>query len=233
MKKRSTTWFFEDPMDFEHKNYKLLANVEYAEKCLEEGKIHEAMDFIEDHLVCFYRFQTDQEIRTMDDKEIIGVDPIMMDLIYKKTKKDNRSDILILSDIAEKGILEFEALHSLFRIKWRAIEDAITTTYVPTKPGLISSGYVFLMCPSADWTRYYRFSNPEGIKEWKNFDLKLIKEVKYDREIVVDFIEKLKKNNSSEIFIVSSLSKEFDSKHAIDHVFQCRIYYKLQKDYLF
>ena len=161
MNKRSTAWFFEDPMDFEYKNYKLLANVEYAEKCLDDGKIHEAMDFIEDHLVCFYRFQTDQEIRTMNDTEIIGIDPIMMDLIYKKASKDNRKDILILSDIAEKGILEFEALHSLFRIKWRAIEDAIQMTYVPEKPGLISTGHVFLLCPEDDWTRQYRFSNPE------------------------------------------------------------------------
>lgn len=233
MNKRSTAWFFEDPMDFEYKNYKLLANVEYAEKCLDDGKIHEAMDFIEDHLVCFYRFQTDQEIRTMNETEIIGIDPIMMDLLYKKTKKDNSSDILILSDIAEKGILEFEALHSLFRIKWRAIEDAISMTYVPEKPGLISNGYVFLLCPEDNWTRQYEFSNPEGIKEWKNFDLKLIKETGYDRENVIDFIEKLKINNSSQIFIVASLAKSFDSKHAIDHVFQCRIYYKLQKDYLF
>ena len=96
MSKKSTSWFFEEPMDFEYKNYKLLANVEYAEKSLNEGKIHEAMDFIEDHLVCFYRFQTDQEIRGMNDTEIIGIDPIMMDLIYKKGGKDTRGDIKIL-----------------------------------------------------------------------------------------------------------------------------------------
>lgn len=113
MSKKSTAWFFEDPMDFEYKKYKLLANVEFAEKSLNEGNIHDAMDFIEDHLVCFYRFQTDQEIRQIGDSEIIGVDPIMMDLIYKKGEKDTREDIKILSDIAELGILEFEALHSL------------------------------------------------------------------------------------------------------------------------
>ena len=171
MSKRSTAWFFEDPMDLEHKNYKLLANVEYAEKCLNEGKIHEAMDFIEDHLVCFYRFQTDQEIRGMNDAEIIGIDPIMMDLIYKKGQKDNSKDIKILSDIAERGILEFEALHSLFRIKWRAIEDAINMSYVGERPGILSNGYIFLLCESDNWVRQYKFKNPKDIKEWKNFNL--------------------------------------------------------------
>ena len=33
--KKSTAWFFEDPMDFEYKKYKLLANAEAAEDSLE------------------------------------------------------------------------------------------------------------------------------------------------------------------------------------------------------
>jgi hypothetical protein len=233
MSKKSTSWFFEEPMDFEYKNYKLLANVEYAEKSLNEGKIHEAMDFIEDHLVCFYRFQTDQEIRSIDNKEIIGVDPIMMDLIYKKGKKDTGEDIKILLNIAERGILEFEALHSLFRIKWRDIEDSIIMSYIPKKPELLNNGHVFLLSPVDNWTRHYKFKNPKEIREWKNFNLELVKEIKYDRENTIDFIEKLKNNNVDDIFIVASISKSFDSKHAIDHVFQCRLYYKLQKDYIF
>ena len=109
----------------DYKKYKLLANAEAAEDSLERGDIHEAMDFIEDHLVCFYRFQTDQEIRQINNSEIVGIDPIMMDLIYKKKQKDNSDELKILSDIAELGILEFEALHSLFRIKWRNIDDAL------------------------------------------------------------------------------------------------------------
>lgn len=233
MSKRSTTWFFEDPMDLEHKNYKLLANVEYAEKCLNEGKIHEAMDFIEDHLVCFYRFQTDQEIRGMNNTEIIGVDPIMMDLIYKKGQKDNSEDIKILSEVAERGILEFEALHSLFRIKWRAIEDAIKMSYIGEKPGILSNGYIFLLCENDNWVRQYKFKNPKNIREWKHFKLDFIEEIKYNKEEVIDIIEILRKKYEDYIFLVAGLSKSFDSIHAIDHVFQCRLYYKLQKDYLF
>lgn len=233
MSKKSTSWFFEEPMDFEYKNYKLLANVEYAEKCLNEGKIHEAMDFIEDHLVCFYRFQTDQEIRGMNNTEIIGVDPIMMDLIYKKEQKDNGEDIKILSDIAERGILEFEALHSLFRIKWRAIEDAIKISYVGERADILSNGYIFLLCESGNWVRQYKFKNPKNIREWKHFKLEFIKEIKYNKKEVIDVIEILRDKYEDYIFLVAALSKSFDSIHAIDHVFQCKIYYKLQKDYLF
>ncbi len=233
-RKSSTSWFFEDPMDLEFKNYKLLANVEYAEKCLNEGKIHEAMDFIEDHLVCFYRFQTDQEIKNIDNKEIIGVDPIMMDLIYQKEKgKDTREDIQILLDVAEKGILEFEALHSLFRIKWRAIDDSIIMSYLPSKPALISKGHVFLICEEGEWTRHYSFKNPNKYKEWKNFELKFMDEHKYDREDVIDFMKKIEENNKDNMFLIAILSKSFDNKHAIDHVFQCKLFYKLQKDFLF
>lgn len=233
MSKKSTTWFFEDPMDFEYKKYKLLANVEFAEKSLNEGNIHDAMDFIEDHLVCFYRFQTDQEIRQIGDSEIIGVDPIMMDLIYKKGEKDTRGDIKILSDIAELGILEFEALHSLFRVKWRHIDDAITMSHVPQKQDLLSNGYVFLSCEINKWTRLYYFHNPEGVTEWKNFEFSFQKEVDYNKDFVMDFVDSLKEKTSDLIFINATLTKECQSKRAIDFVLACKIYYKLQKDFLF
>lgn len=233
MSKKSTAWFFEDPMDFEYKKYKLLANVEFAEKSLNEGNIHDAMDFIEDHLVCFYRFQTDQEIRQIGDSEIIGVDPIMMDLIYKKGEKDTRGDIKILSDIAELGILEFEALHSLFRVKWRSIDDAITMTHVPQKQDLLGNGYVFLSCEKNNWTRLYYFHNPEGVTEWKNFEFSFQKEVDYNKDFVMDFVDSLKEKTSDLIFINATLTKECQSKRAIDFVLTCKIYYKLQKDFLF
>jgi hypothetical protein len=157
MSKKSTAWFFEDPMDLEYKKYKLLANVEFAEKSLNEGNIHDAMDFIEDHLVCFYRFQTDQEIRQIGDSEIIGVDPIMMDLIYEKGKKDTREDIKITFQ----------------------------------------------------------------------------KEVDYNKDFVMDFVNSLKEKTSDLIFINASLNKECQSKRAIDFVLACKVYYKLQKDFLF
>jgi hypothetical protein len=233
MSKKSTAWFFEDPMDFEYKKYKLLANVEFAEKSLNEGNIHDAMDFIEDHLVCFYRFQTDQEIRQIGNSEIIGVDPIMMDLIYKKGGKDTRGDIKILSDIAELGILEFEALHSLFRVKWRHIDDAITMTHVPQKQDLLSNGYAFLSCEINKWTRLYYFHNPEGVTEWKNFEFTFQKEVDYNKDFIMDFVNSLKEKTSDLIFINARLSKECQSKRAIDFVLACKVYYKLQKDFLF
>ena len=233
MSKKSTTWFFEDPMDFEYKKYKLLANIEFAERSLNDGNIHDAMDFIEDHLVCFYRFQTDQEIRQVNNSEIIGVDPIMMDLIYDKNKKDTREDIKILSDIAELGILEFEALHSLFRVKWREIDDSINITYIPTKPDLISNGYVFLSSVEENWTRLFYFHNPEKVREWKNFEFILQKEVQYNKDFIMDFVDNLKSKEIDLIFMTSYLKKEFDSKRAIDFVLACKIYYKLQKDFLF
>lgn len=233
MSKKSTAWFFEDPMDFEYKRYKLLANIEFAERSLNDSNIHDAMDFIEDHLVCFYRFQTDQEIRQVNNSKIIGVDPIMMDLIYDKNKKDTREDIKILSDIAELGILEFEALHSLFRIKWREIDDAITTTYVPAKPDLISNGYVFLSSAEENWTRLFYFHNPKKVREWKNFEFNLQREVQYNKDFIMDFVDNLKSKESDLIFMTSYLKKEFDSKRAIDFVLTCKIYYKLQKDFLF
>lgn len=233
MSKKSTAWFFEDPMDLEYKRYKLLANVEFAEKSLEEGNIHDAMDFIEDHLVCFYRFQTDQEIRQIGDAEIIGVDPIMMDLIYDKGNKDTREDIKILSDIAELGILEFEALHSLFRVKWRNIDDGINLSYIPHKQDFLSNGYVFLSCETHKWIRLYYFENPKKVTEWKNFDFNFQNETDYDKDFIIDFVDKLKSKNSDLIFINASLNRECQSKRAIDFVLTCKVYYKLQKDFLF
>jgi len=227
--KKSTAWFFEDPMDFEHKKYKLLANAEAAESSLENGNIHEAMDFIEDHLVCFYRFQTDQEIRQIGEAEIVGVDPIMMDLIYKKNEKDTREDIKILSDIAELGILEFEALHSLFRIKWRNIDDAIKLSHVPDKKPTIRDGYVILVNKEST-IRKYKFENPKEVVEWKNFKIEFVEETPYKEGKVLEICDKLNRDN---ILMLATLNKSFDSIHAIDYVLACKTYYRLQKDFLF
>ena len=233
--KSTTTWFFEEPYDLEYKRYKLLASVEYAEKTLEEGNIHDAMDFIEDHLVCFYRFQTDQEIRQVNDAEIIGIDPIMMDLIYKKTQvnKSESNEIKVLSDIAELGSLEFEALHSLFRIKWRAIDDSLESSYIPQKPDLITGGFVYLTSESDLWVRKFKFQNPSEINEWKHFDFKFLEEFEFDRDKLLNDIIDVRENNVENIVISSILKKPFNSKRAIDFVLTCKVYYKLQKDFLF
>ena len=228
--KKSTAWFFEDPMDFEYKKYKLLANAEAAEDSLERGDIHEAMDFIEDHLVCFYRFQTDQEIRQINDSEIVGIDPIMMDLIYKKKQKDNSDELKILSDIAELGILEFEALHSLFRIKWRNIDDALALSYIPDKKWPMTNGHVILVDKAESIIRRYKFESPEGVSEWKNFKMKFVEEMPFKQGRVLEICEKL---NKKEIWILATLSKSFDSIHAVDYVLTCKTYYKLQKDFFF
>jgi hypothetical protein len=228
--KKSTSWFFEDPMDFEYKKYKLLANAEAAENSLENGNIHEAMDFIEDHLVCFYRFQTDQEIRQIGDSEIVGVDPIMMDLIYKKGAKDTREDIKVLSDVAELGILEFEALHSLFRIKWRNIDDAIAISYIPKKVWPLNDGNIILVNKENDSIRRYSFISPEGVQEWKDFKMKFIEEMPFKEGRVLEICEKLGDNR---VTVLATLNKSFDSVHAIDYVLACKTYYRLQKDFLF
>ena len=55
-------WFYEDPIDFESKKYRLLSCVSKAEKMIEAGNIHEAMDYVENHLVCFYKFKTEKEL---------------------------------------------------------------------------------------------------------------------------------------------------------------------------
>ncbi len=231
----TTSWFFEDPIDFEYKRYKLLASIEHAEKMLEEGNIHTAMDFIEDHLVCFYRFQTDQELKSINSSEIVGIDPILMDVIYKKeNNKDRQVDIKILSDVAELGIMEFEALHSMFRIKWREIDDSIKIgSYIPKKLDLLSDGVAFLSNESEGWTRIYVFSNPEETPEWKDFRLFFSKEIKYNLENIIEMINSFQEKNKDLTFIQSSINKGFESKTAIDFVLTCKIYYKLKKDYLF
>lgn len=231
--KSTTAWFFDEPFDLEYKRYKLLANIEYAEKTLNEGNIHDAMDFIEDHLVCFYRFQTDEEIKQVNNSEIIGVDPIMMDLIYEKGKKDTREDIKILSDIAELGILEFEALHSLFRIKWRDIEDSLELSYIPKKPDLLTGGFIYLTSEHDLWVRKFKFKNPTGINEWKYFNLKFINEFEFNKDKLLEDIIGVRENNEEKLVINSVLKKSFNSKRAVDFVLTCKIYYKLQKDFLF
>jgi hypothetical protein len=93
-----TSWFFEPPIDFESKKYRLLDNALKAEKLLEDGDMKGAMDFIEDHLVCFYKFKTEKEIINFNNKEIIGIDPLMLNLVFAdpEINVDRQKEIDIL-----------------------------------------------------------------------------------------------------------------------------------------
>lgn len=232
--KKTVAWFFEDPLDLEYKRYKLLANVEQAESMLESGDIHKAMDFIEDHLVCFYKFQTDQEINQMGDEiEILGIDPIMMDLIYKRKAKDNQDDLKLLSTIAEMGILEFEALHSYFRILWRNIDDSISLSHIPEKSWPISDGSIILVNPEDNYIRRYDFKNPEGLKDWKEFNISFQKEIEYEEGKIIEITEKISNSKNKKIILLASVKTSVDSINALEYVVACKVYYRLQKDYLF
>ena len=234
MKSTNTTkWFYEEPMDFESKKYRLLGAISNAQKILDAGDIHEAMDYVEDHLVCFYKFKTEKELISLDDREIVGFDPVLMRILWGDPQKDNSKDIEILSDIAEMGILEFESLHSLFRIKWRDIEAALSLSYIPDKPVFISNGYVFLSNQEKGWTRFYQFVDPTSSEEWKEFDFNFIEETGYNSSNIFDFVSTLKEAGSSSIILNCNIDKDFSSRDSIDFVLRCKIYYKLLKDFMF
>ena len=226
-------WFFEEPIDFESKKYRLLSNVTIAEKMLESGNIDDAMNFIENHLVCFYKFQTEKEIITHDNREIVGIDPILMNLIYRSKEKDQNKEIEILSDVAELGILEFEALHSIFRIKWRDIDESIKLAYIPDKPLICQSGFIFLSNHDENWTRFYNFENPHGCDDWTKFKLHFTDQYEYNYNKIMGFVDTIKGAGSKTMVLNCSINKGFESYQAIDFVLSCKVYYKLMKDYMF
>lgn len=235
MSESITSWFFEPPIDFESKKYRLLDNALKAEKLIEEGDIKSAMQFIEDHLVCFYKFKTEKEIINFNKKEIIGIDPLMMNLIFADPEIgiDRQKDIDILCDAAELGVSEFEALHSILRIKWRDIDDAIKLSYIPEKTPILKPGHVFLSNPEENWTRLYTFESPENCKDWNSFKLNWHATHDYDHSKILDFVRKLKESNVQNIIINGNITESFKNINSIDFILSCKVYYKLLKDYMF
>jgi len=228
-----TKWFYEEPIDFESKKYRLLDSISKAQQMIEDGEIHDAMSYVEDYLGCFYKFKTEKELVALDNRDIIGIDPILMRLVFDSKSKDNSREIEILSDIAELGILEFEALHSLFRIKWRDIDDALKISYIPDKPVFLKNGYAFLSNSEEKWTRIYTFEDPRDCDEWKDFSFNFVEEHGYDQSKILDFVSTLKQTGSEAVILNCTINKGFDSREAIDFVLTCKIYYRLLKDYMF
>ena len=230
-----TSWFFEPPIDFESKKYRLLDNALKAEKLLEEGDMQGAMDFIEDHLVCFYKFKTEKEIINFNNKEIIGIDPLMLNLVFAdpEINVDRQKEIDILCDVAELGVLEFEGLNSLFRIKWRDIDDVIRLSYMPEKPPLLNHGHVFLSNPKENWTRLYTFENPENCSDWTSFKLNFHTSHDYNQSKILDFVRVLKEKESNNIILSGYIDESFKNMKSIDFILSCKIYYRLLKDYMF
>ena len=95
------------------------------------------------------------------------------------------------------------------------------------------NGYVFLTNHDEDWTRFYQFSNPSDVDEWKDFDFNFVEEHPYMPAKILDFVTTLKESGSESIILSCNIKKDFDSREAIDFVLMCKVYYKLLKDFMF
>lgn len=138
-------WLFEDPIDFEHKKYTLLAYLQKCDKRFDELKIYP--DFVELslHLANLQSITKENTILTTE-KVFTGPDDeiLFKDLIPKKPPKlDENEQREVDKAVKYSGQKIFEAFN-LAKSLWNIAHDSITVHVRKNKENLEEGrGYVF------------------------------------------------------------------------------------------
>lgn len=166
------SWLTEGPVDFELKQYKMMAVLSRLKKELSYYNIWPVIEEVEAQLDYLYRMKYEIEICDEKLKVAKDIDFINFEIIYEKEMSDSVIENEIMDTIVDEGIVEFGDLYMDARESWRDVEKQIALTWVPKRPPLLNDGYVFI--PNGELMYAYYFEKPTKMSNsWRKLDLQL------------------------------------------------------------
>ena len=163
-------WLYQEPIDFEHKKYKLLAYLQKCDKRFDELKIYP--DFVELslHLANLQSISKENTL-LITNKKFNGIDDeiLFKDLIPKKTPKlDDESQVEIEKTIKFSGQKIFEAFNTAKSI-WNIAHDAISVHIKKNKERLEDGrGYVYFVQKPSELVYLWEYEIRKDIDEDHN-----------------------------------------------------------------
>ena len=227
-------WISQGPMDLEYKSYKLFSEVERLKKLLHEGSLFDALTEVDETLDYLYMYDAEKITQQEDltNYEIVGIDFQNFQLLFSHDPELERDKVM--DEICEIAIDKFEDLHAEIREMWRAIEDTITCSYVPHKNYFLNDGFVFIITPNNKLHIYY-FQKPTKYtnNSWKDFKLQFMQTEDYTKELYMEHIEEIIKNDSDRTILKVTCRMDTKIEGNAIAVIQNKIFNQLRRDFAF
>lgn len=172
-------WFYKEPIDYELKQYTILAKSKHLRSMLEKWIVWPVILEVENELDQMYSFKYQKEV--LDDRNRVAkdIDFFNFQIIYEIPERVENEQMEVLQQVAEEAILEFEDIYMDARLTWRDLEREFKLTWVPERPLILNEGYVAVI-EDKKYIRLFKF--PKITKQsgdWRTFSFEKIDEAEY------------------------------------------------------
>lgn len=193
------TWFTEGSIDYELKQYKMMAVLSRLRKELSFYNIWPVIEEVEAQLDYLYRTKYEIEILDEQSKVAKDIDFINFEIIYEKEASEQSFQNEILDSVVDEAIVEFGDLYMDSRQVWRNLEEEIELTWVPKRPPLLNEGYVLI--PDGDKFNGYHFEKPTKISNsWRKLNLEFVEAVEKSEDGLLKFYDKYQNEKETLMF---------------------------------
>lgn len=188
MDKKKFSWLTEGPVDYELKQYKMLAIISRLKKDLGAHLVWNVIEEVEEQLDRLYKTKYEIEIKDEENKVPKDIDFFNFEIIYETQENEATIEYRIVDDIVDDAIVEFGDIYMDARVKWREIEKEIGFTWIPKKAPTLNAGFVIIR--NEQTCHVYSFDKPSKMtNSWRSIKLVKVKEFKYSNDNIVKFYD--------------------------------------------
>lgn len=112
-----SNWLFSEPIDYEHKKYKLLSALKKYSVLIKADELYDVLIEIENRLEDLYKYKYEKNILDDRMKVLKGIDVDNMSLLYDYP--ENSEYLQIIENLSDESIELLEKLYRFLRDKWR------------------------------------------------------------------------------------------------------------------
>ena len=193
------SWLTEGPVDYELKQYKMLAIISRLRKDLEKNLVWNVIEEVEEQLDRLYKTKYEIEIKEESNKIPKDIDFFNFEIIYETQENEASREHKIVDDIVDEAIVEFGDIYMDARKKWRSIEHEISLTWIPKKAPMLNHGYVIINNENKCFV--YSFDKPSKMSNsWRNIKIEKHSNFKFSNDNIIKFYDKYQDSEDSTMF---------------------------------
>jgi hypothetical protein len=157
MKKLSETWFADGYIDFELKQYTILAYLQEVNRCFDEQKLYPQLADVIFHYNNLLHFKTNKDyLKQQFPKRLSALDMQKLTLLYESIVEDD-SLMAELSEIIAYALGKLKVTIEGAAAIYDYVEERIEISPVGLVPLQCEEGYFFLQDGSFSDTRVYQY----------------------------------------------------------------------------
>jgi hypothetical protein len=180
-----TTWFLSQPVDYEHKQYLLLAFLQKIDKEFERDKIDPALFDIKRQLSNIECFLTTKSLVPAKGNKLSAKE--LERIKWFESLHDKSEEAIEVNKIVKWSFKKLQEKYKEGAHIWKKVESAINMFYIGDVPDKISAGYIFIRYGGSHVTEVYEFMF-NFVKNKLEIDLMSYEEKNYDdiRETIME-----------------------------------------------